>query len=283
MKAVSRILVWLWPNILGPVWLWPNLLSPVWLRPNILSPVWLWPNLLSLDAPLVAIVWQDLLARSTPSTSLLPAGRLTLGLTVWAIYLADRLLDVRHPDAPGQATPRHRFYQSHRRIALCLLCAAIAADVSVAVLWLRPAVLSNGLWIGTAVACYLALFAFVRIGNERIKQGVAAFLFTAGVFLVAWSFNPRPGKVLLGPALLFYGLVLENLVLIGRWEHGDKATRASLWALAVAVAVLLMGGSHWYAAIALSAAGLAALDYCHLPINARRVLADAVLLTPLFL
>ena len=245
---------------------------------------WLWPNILSLDAPLVAIVWQDFLARCTPSASLLPSGRWTLGLTVWAIYLADRLLDVRHPDARGQATPRHRFYRNHKAIALCLLCTVIAADASVALLWLRPAVLSNGLWIGCAVGVYLALFAFVRIGGERLKQCVAALLFTAGVFLVAWSFNARPVSVLLGPALGFAGLVLENLILIERWEQCGNATRASLWALvAVAVAILLTGGSRWYVAIAFSAAGLAALDYSHLPIDARRVLADAVLLTPLFL
>jgi hypothetical protein len=58
------------------------------------QPVWLWMNLLSLDAPLVALVWQDLLARCY-GTLLLPAGRTVLGLTVWAIYIADRLMDVR--------------------------------------------------------------------------------------------------------------------------------------------------------------------------------------------
>ena len=63
---------------------------------NARPPVWLWFNLLGLDAPVVALVWQDFLARCYP-TILRPPGRAVLGLTVWAIYLADRLLDTRHP------------------------------------------------------------------------------------------------------------------------------------------------------------------------------------------
>lgn len=56
----------------------------------------MWPNLLSLDAPAVALVWQDFLARTFGIPLRMPA-RLVLGLTVWAIYLGDRLLDVRGP------------------------------------------------------------------------------------------------------------------------------------------------------------------------------------------
>ena len=56
------------------------------------TPLWLWPNLLSLDAPLVALVWQDFAAHSFGHPLRLPA-RIVLALTVWAIYVVDRLLD----------------------------------------------------------------------------------------------------------------------------------------------------------------------------------------------
>jgi len=59
-------------------------------------PFWSWLNILSLDAPLIAVLWQALLAR-TFHIPLRPSGRLALGLTVWAIYLADRVLDARTP------------------------------------------------------------------------------------------------------------------------------------------------------------------------------------------
>ena len=60
------------------------------------TPWWLWPNLLSLDAPILAVLWQDFLSHRYAVPLRLP-GRLALFLTVWAIYVADRLLDSRHP------------------------------------------------------------------------------------------------------------------------------------------------------------------------------------------
>jgi hypothetical protein len=79
---------------------------------SVRPPAWLWFNLLSLDAPVVALVWQDFLARCYPATLLL-TGRAVLGLTVWAIYLADRLLDIRHP-ASAEESIRHEFYRPSR-------------------------------------------------------------------------------------------------------------------------------------------------------------------------
>ncbi|MES1258612.1 MAG: hypothetical protein ABUS51_09280, partial [Acidobacteriota bacterium] len=107
------------------------------------TPWWLWLNLLSLDAPLVALVWQDFLAHCYPS-SLRLVGRWVLGLTVWGIYLADRLMDVRHPATNNEA-PRHGFYRKHPGAARVLLGAIALADLLIALRWLRPAVISNGL------------------------------------------------------------------------------------------------------------------------------------------
>jgi hypothetical protein len=65
--------------------------------------------------------------------------------------------------------------------------------------------------------------------------------------------------------------------------------RAPRAVLGIFGAVLVLGacggGSRWYGAIAVSAIGLAGLDWwgANLPDEARHVLADAVLLTPLVL
>lgn len=245
-------------------------------------PVWLWLNLLGLDAPLVAIVWQDFLARCYPSI-LRPSSRWALGLTVWAIYLADRLFDVRHPAAENESA-RHRFSRENRGFAWSLLAVVLIADGALAVGWLRPAILSDGLMLGTAVCCYLILFAGWRGGGRRWKRPCAAMLFTTGVFLVAWSSTANSWRTLVCPAAAFCALCLGNMELAESWERGVPAG-GWLWMVLLAVVCAPLGRSRWYAAVALSAAGLAALDRWggKLSREAVGVLADAVLLAPLLL
>src|SRR4051812_25331299 len=107
------------------------------MRMPVRTPAWLWLNLLSLDAPIVALVWQDLAARSF-GHPLRPAARIVLGLTVWAVYLADRLLDVRAPGA-GQNTARHHFYRRHPTKLSVLLAVVLTVDAFTALVELRRA------------------------------------------------------------------------------------------------------------------------------------------------
>ena len=85
--------------------------------------VWLWPNLLSLDAPIVALLWQILFARCFHArVGFLPS--LLLVLAVWLIYAADRTLDAWSGSA---AQPRHEFYRRHWRALLPFWILALAA------------------------------------------------------------------------------------------------------------------------------------------------------------
>jgi hypothetical protein len=239
-------------------------------------PPWLWLNLLSLDAPLVALVWQDFLARCYPAP-LLPSGRFVLGLTVWAIYIADRLLDVRGPASDNETT-HHSFYRANRLSWTAILIAVITADLLVTVFWLRPAVFVHGLVVAGASVAYLAVFTGAGSRWAFAKTISAAMLFSAGVFVVE---SAKPGGsllALLGPWAVFALLCASNLFLISQWERDRRTTRVYLFLLFFAPF------GRWYFAITLSSLGLSALAFLagKLSLEARRVLADLALLTPLF-
>ncbi|HXJ40728.1 MAG TPA: hypothetical protein VNH18_15715, partial [Bryobacteraceae bacterium] len=148
-------------------------------------PLWLWINLLSLDAPLVAVVWQDFLARCY-GAPLLPQVRWALGLTVWAIYIADRLLDVRTP-ASGHEPPLSRFYRTNLWLAAAALALILSADLLITVEWLRPAIRVTGFFVLVATLTYLATFTSSTARSPVWKSASAALLFAAGVFAVAWT------------------------------------------------------------------------------------------------
>lgn len=242
------------------------------------TPVWLWMNLLSLDAPLVALVWQDFLTRCYPSM-LRPAGRWMLGLTVWAIYLADHLIDLHSAPTGSIYTS---FYRRHRRLALGLLVTLIGADTLIATLWLRHSVLLNGLIVGAAVGLYLCIFAAANVRGPW-KSRAAALLFTAGVFLVAWTGTSQPAQSLGWPAAVFCALCWGNLTLIRHWSQQRNTVASGLAMLGVAALCVLAGHSPWYSAAAVSASAMAllAIEGHRFTAHTRRVLADALLLSPL--
>jgi hypothetical protein len=242
----------------------------------------MWFNVLSLDAPLIALVWQDFLARCYP-TMLLPQGRAVLGLTVWAIYLADRILDVRHPAAPLESL-RHRFYRRHRIFARILLAIVICVDLLMARLLVRPFLVTSGLLLIGAVALYLGAFPLHGV-ISRWKKPLAALLFTAGTFVIAWTGAGHPVRELTWPALAFCALCLGNLLMIERWSEGSATAspRVWIWLLLLLIPALASRHSSWFDAIVFSAVGLFSLARWgrRMPWDARCVLADAVLLTPL--
>jgi hypothetical protein len=262
------------------------------------APLWLWPNLLSLDAPLVAVLWQGFLAYRF-SLPLWPAGRLVLGLTVWAIYLLDRLLDARKPPSPAEPA-RHRYYRRHSKLMLVLLALVVVADALIAILWLRPAIFRDGLIPLAGVLVYLAIF---HIWNQPVKipkEIAAAILFTAGTFLAAWTVIPT--SKLASPAFAFFLLCLANMVAIEAWEWRELPNRPLLaphpctrwlartylfWVpiavILCAIAGAIAGHREWYTSIAVSAGACVLLFWFgrRLPLEARRVLVDGVLLSPL--
>jgi hypothetical protein len=267
------------------------------------APLWLWPNLLSLDAPLVAVLWQGFLAQGF-SLPVRPAARLALGLTVWAIYLLDRLLDARRPESPDEPL-RHRFYRRNWKPMAALLAAVLALDAVIAFFWLRPAILRDGFIALGGVLAYLAI-VHTRSHSLRIpKEVAAAILFTAGTFLTAWAALPCLG--LAWAALAFFILCLANIVAIEAWEWRELPSTPArplarpagrhmahpctrwlarnylYWVPLAVIACVFLGHNQWYASIAVSAAACALLFWLgrRLSLEARRALVDGVLLSPL--
>jgi hypothetical protein len=266
--------------------------APLRLRPIWSWPIWLWPNLLSLDAPLVAVLWQGFLAYRL-SLPLRPAGRLVLGLTVWAIYLSDRLLDARKP-AELREPARHRYYRQHSKLMTALLAVVAAVDAVIAILWLRPDVLRDGLIPLAGVLIYLAAVHLAGIAIP--KEIAAAILFTVGTFLTAWAALPCPR--LAWAAVAFFVLCLANIIAIETWEWRELPNGTAwaphpytrwlartylVWVPAAVIVCALLGRNEWYESIAVSAGACAVLFWFgrRLPLEARRALVDGVLLSPL--
>lgn len=263
-------------------------------NPRALAPPpWLWINILSLDAPLVAVVWQALLAQSF-MLPLRPAARLVLGLTVWAIYLADRILDVRTPPA-GPESARHQFYRRHPWLAAGLLLLVLALDFLVILSELSPQVVRHGLIASLGVGFYLLVFHARRLALPIPKELAVALLFTAGTFVVAATWAPSPTVILLAPAASFFLLCAANLIAIECWEWRELRVEPAphplvralgqaylLWVPALALLSLAEPRS-WYTAVAVSAVTLSVIHALRgqAPLELRRTLVDAALLSPL--
>jgi hypothetical protein len=247
---------------------------------------WLWPNLLSLDAPVVALLWQILFARCFHAR-VDPLPSVLLVLAVWLIYAADRTLDAWRGDAwtGTSVRPRHEFYRKYWRALLPLWIAALAAGSALAWTRLTRGMFLSGLALGAAVLLY---FALLHLGVfQKTKEAAVAILFALGATLSAWP-NVRTAADL-GAIALFSCLCWVNCIAIERWESPDESRRTIAFAagfVAFAAVLLLFSGRPVLGgAVTASALCFVLLDCARRRFskNALRVLADVALLSPLFL
>jgi hypothetical protein len=242
--------------------------------------VWLWPNLLSLDAPIVALLWQILFARCFHArVGFLPS--LLLVLAVWLIYAADRTLDAWTGSA---ALPRHEFYRRHWRSLLPLWLLVLASGCALAWMRLTPELFLSGVALAGAVGLY---FALLHLGVlQKTKEAAVAILFALGATVSAWP-NIRSAADVEAIAL-FTCLCWINCVAIEHWEGQSKwpiAAAAGCVALASIMLIVFSSRPVLGGAVAASALCFVLLDCArrHFSRDALRVLADVALLSPLFL
>jgi hypothetical protein len=241
-------------------------------------PWWLVPNLFALDAPAVAAVWQRFLAARF-GTPVPWSATVALAAIVWCVYLADRRLDASRGDLD---TDRHRiavrFPHAFTGLAIAGLAIAVAA-----VSQLPASYFAVGAWVGAGVAAYLVAVhlapGMARLGAKELLVGAG---FAAGVTVPLAAAGPSPDEWM-PSAIVFGGLCWLNCRLIERWEGrrewpGDAVLGAAV-VTSAAVLPLVVG-----LAVAGAGAGLLAVHItCRRGPRAARVLADAVLLTPLLL
>jgi hypothetical protein len=149
---------------------------------------WIWPTLLSIDAPVVAVLWLGLFARSlelrVPTDVMV-----VLALAVWLIYVADRILDSYRE---GDETPlalRHRFYRAHRRLFALPFFAILLLTAWMACTQLDHRILRNGFILALIVGAYfLVVHAAGAMARAWFPKELAvALLFAAGTCLPLWT------------------------------------------------------------------------------------------------
>jgi hypothetical protein len=189
------------------------------------TPWWLWLNVLGLDAPLLAISWQTLLAKCF-HVYLAPAGYIVLGIACWLVYATDYVCDGLRT-LPGTLAPRHEFYRAHRKaISLIIPVAAILALV-LARENLSPKQFRYGLTMSVVVGGYLLATHLSPVGWRRRwpREFAVAALFTIGAFFWIWA-DLRSGRYrLLAPALVFSAVCWMNCAGIEYWEWRKAALR----------------------------------------------------------
>ncbi len=263
-------------------------------------PLWLWPNLLSLDAVIVALLWQQLFA-SAVSVPLSGAERCGLAFAVWAIYLTDRTLDSSRDASLPSA--RHVFYRKHRLLALILAGSVLAAGAA-AYCFLSRGIMLAGLALSGVVAFHFLTvhtrFAF----HERLPKEISvAAVFAVGAALVplikSW-FVPT----LTSAVFLFGVLCALNCASVEHreWQrfgrtHFEQPSASSNWlcrnlqfiaamvALVAAVLTVATPEHQLYAGIAASAVALIWFDktQARMSVHAMRVAADLSLIAPVLL
>jgi len=167
-------------------------------------------NLLSLDVAFGAVVGSLFFAKIYGVATSAPA-LISLGVTVWMIYTADRLLDVR--DLKGEATSnRHRFHQ--RNQAKLKYCLAGAMIIEIVLIFFMPRIIiKHGIVLFLIVMIYILLRKRLHISKELL----VAVLYTMGVVLPAWPEDQMSFAMYL-PILLFFITALINLIIFSWYE-----------------------------------------------------------------
>lgn len=283
-----------------------GLASSPWNAP---PPLRLW-HLSSLDAPTVALVWT--LAFAWTAHVHIPAWLLVaMALGVWAVYIADRLMDARrafHTNSTCRLRDRHYFHWRHRRIFLPIGIAAALSAACIAFVRMPAYAYKPNSVLAAAAFAY-----FTRVHSGRhfarnvarvlspivtppifTKELLAGVLFAAGCTLPAWNRAAYRSWPLIVSVAFFAALAWLNCHAIERWESGtgeariDRASSA-LCLAGVLLAVFIPAAQLRVAVVLLAGAAaallLAILDVYRVRLTplALRAGADLVLLTPLAL
>lgn len=179
-----------------------------------------WLNFLSIDALCVALLWQELFARTT-ALQLRWQERLVLGLSVWIVYLLDHVLDsfCMLPSRNTNNEPRHHFAQKHRIFLIAAIFLATLVD-TITAFTLPYSILVAGTLLAIAATFYLGINTFlIRQGRWfRGREILIALFFAFGCGLIPLLKTDNPFWIVTS-ILFFAGLCALNCILIARMER----------------------------------------------------------------
>ena len=168
-------------------------------------PWWLWINVLSLDAPLLAVIWQAALARCHRVR--LEAGCYwALGLAVWVVYMTDRVLDGVGKQQGDLLTARHAFYHRHWKLFAFVIIPGAAVLLLNSALFSIPAGL---MWRGLALAFLVAMYLLHYAARGHRPLYIVGNIIACAVGMFLLSLFPVPA-----PFQLLYASILGALLLL---------------------------------------------------------------------
>ena len=206
-------------------------------------PLWIWPNLLSLDAPIIALVWFWMYKQVWLVKYHQPTLPWFLALTVWCIYVADRLMDERMMShTGGRLTARHVFHRQFRKPLWIALVGGGFGALSLL------AIQSRGLHVYGLPVLLIVIAYFVvsyyendrssddfsgrgplnGMGSSTIKNVIAGLGFAYGVSVGVHFRRERPfwDLVLSPEVVVFAVLCIINMVAIDHWETSTRRKSA---------------------------------------------------------
>ena len=184
---------------------------------------WQWPTVLSLDAPLVSVLWQALLARVV-LLRLDWSATVVLGLSVWLAYAADRWIEGWRVDRRVVQTLRHGFYQRFTWPVAAVWSVVLVVDVWLALSRLSAFDLLAGSMLLMAAVAYLLSHQLVHRHHPwRVPKEICVAALLSGGVAVFLLRAPAVERLTM-PLALFGLLCLANTALISVWErHVDRA------------------------------------------------------------
>lgn len=243
--------------------------TPIWpAQGSGLAFDWRWVCRLSLLEPAVAVFWHLKFAHLFDAP--LRSNHIVLLFTsLWLVYMADRLLDVRRlPATITPLTERHRFAQQNSRLLLGLWSVVALCAVTLAL-----CTLTGKEWLGCAIVlCTTFLYLRLvhgarsswRLRERGAKEVGVALVFAFGSSVFVWSnlflgshtrgtFPTTIGPTFAGAVFVFFALALHNVVHLSckerhidvhqdspsiAWSTGSDVAERSLCALLVTAAVV---------------------------------------------
>jgi hypothetical protein len=184
-------------------------------------PFWAWPNVLSLDAVAVGLLWLMIFTFQFCGRMLHLFELGIVGLSIWMVYTADRLLDSAGLDHEKPHSLRHRFHSEHRKQLRLAWFSALVLNTGLVVNFATESQLR---WGSAAIAIVIGYVMSVQLSTPSArwipKELHAGMVFSFGVSLVAWSeMDPFDFAPLLISTLMAGFLFATNCLSIACWEQ----------------------------------------------------------------